>query len=82
MPYIEPDRRDLLDPVVAELLDRVEDWGDVNYAVTTLLHGVLHGATYEDYQAALGLCAAVQAELYRRVVGPYEDLKIAEHGDL
>lgn len=82
MPYIPTHRRWCIDPALEQVIDEVGDWGETNYAITTLLHGLLHGASYEDYQAAIGLLECAKLELYRRVVSTYEDLKIEENGDL
>jgi hypothetical protein len=37
---------------------------------------------YGDMNEVMGVLAAVQMELYRRVVAPYEDLKKNESGDV
>lgn len=59
--------------------------GELNYAITRLVIDYLdrQGAcTYENINACLGAMAGAQAEFYRRVAVPYEDLKLALHGDV
>ena len=64
--------------------------GELNYAITTLVRDYLtrtpEGAPkrprYADYNEALGVLEAAKLELYRRMVAPYEDTKIAESGDV
>lgn len=93
MPYIKEYSRTKLDPHIDGVLDELGMLGDsggigyavgeLNYVFTTLLDSAL-GANpkYADYNAALGVLEAVKLELYRRVVAPYEDEKLAENGDV
>lgn len=82
MPYIAPERREALSTIANELpqnagelnfvlfrsaLDYIETKGGVNYQVLNDIVGALDGA---------------KAELQRRVVAPYEDIKIRENGDI
>ena len=55
--------------------------GAFNYATTRALKR-LYPLSYFNLNRAIGMLACVQAELYRRVVAPYEDQKIAENGDV
>lgn len=87
MPYIAPEDRPVLDEklesIVAYLKSRpVEKQdGDLNYLVTKLIHE-LYPEKYFHYNRALGVLTAIQLEFYRKKVAPYEDVKIAENGDL
>jgi hypothetical protein len=37
---------------------------------------------YADFNAAIGALECCKSELYRRMVGPYEDQAIARNGDV
>lgn len=87
MPYIRardrPEIDRLIEPLI-EMLGResVEDVdGKVNYAITRLINGV-YKPRYFNYNRAVGVLECVKLELYRRRVGPYEDEKIVENGDV
>jgi hypothetical protein len=58
--------------------------GDLNYAITTICHAYLqnNGENYQHYNDIIGALEGVKLELYRRHTAPYEDLKIAENGDV
>lgn len=87
MPYIKPDDRPAVDEKIQPLIDylktrSVENQdGDLNYAVTRIIHE-LYPEKYFHYNRALGAITAIQLELYRRKVAPYEDQKITENGDV
>lgn len=57
--------------------------GVLNYLVTELAIAWL-GPTpnYERFNAAVGALECAKLELYRRMIAPYEDKKIAENGDV
>lgn len=87
MPYIKKDDRppidELLTPLVAHLkgLPIEQQDGALNYAVTKILKE-LYEPKYFNYNRAMGVLCSIQAEWYRRDVGPYEDEKINENGDV
>ncbi len=87
MPYIAPNDRPAIDEKIAELIKYLQSRpveaqdGDLNYAVTSIIHQV-YPEKYFHYNRALGVLSAIQLELYRRKVGPYEDIKITENGDV
>jgi len=88
MPYISQNlRRDVDDNI--EALAKILDWVDsdkldgvMNYVITRLLRGQYNNGKYAEYNAAVGVLECVKMELYRRAIGPYEDLKIIENGDI
>ncbi|MCS7125597.1 MAG: hypothetical protein NZ929_01625 [Aigarchaeota archaeon] len=87
MPYIKKEFRERLDPKIDGLVDELrkasleELDGQVNYVIfRLLLH--LYPPKYFNYNRALGVLSSVIQEFYRRHVAPYEDLKIAETGDI
>lgn len=88
MPYISQDLRNVIDPEIQQLLDKItrlpleKQDGALNYAVTKLLKGIYADGNYYTYNRSLGVLSAINAEWYRRVVAPYEDIKILENGDV
>lgn len=77
MPYIEQGRRAELDTG-----SQAETSGELNYRVTTMVDDWLGEAPgYERLNAAIGVLDCAKMELYRRVLAPYEDLKLEENGD-
>lgn len=87
MPYITEARRALIDDEIDALvtaIGQVTNPGTVNYAITRILRGTLlaDSPRYEDYNAAIGVLACAQLELYRRHVAPYEDEARERNGDV
>lgn len=87
MPYIKQDQRTVIDEKLQSLIDHIaalpveQQDGAVNYSVTKLLHSV-YAPSYFNYNRAIGVLSAIQLELYRRKVAPYEDEKIVQNGDV
>lgn len=87
MPYIPRNQRPELDkkmdPLIAHLskLPFEEQDGALNYVITRMIRKI-YPTRYRHLNRALGVLTAVTQELYRRVVGPYEDEKIKENGDI
>ena len=87
MPYIAPDKRPEIDTHLQPLIDHLvslpieEQDGALNYAVTKTLK-VVYPKKYFHLNRALGVLSAITYEFYRRHIGPYEDTKIAENGDV
>ncbi len=80
MPYItQQDRLALRDPA-----RRPESAGELNYAITTAVLDWIErqGRSYATFNAAIGALECAKLELYRRMVAPYEDTKIAANGDV
>ena len=84
MPYIHPLRRVYFTDAIDSLLDDISSPGDLNFVVTTLLHGIVkrRGPSYGQYNALIGVLECAKLEFYRRKAAPYEDEKIAENGDM
>ncbi len=84
MPYIDKDRREVLDFSLRSIVADCRDWGEVNYAITTIAVGFLLrlGLSYATINAAIGCFACAKEEFYGRVAGPYEERKIYENGDI
>lgn len=87
MPYIPKDKRPPIDELLRPFIEHLknlpveEQDGALNYSVTRVLKEV-YKPRYFNYNRAMGVLSSIQAEYYRRDVGPYEDKKIQEHGDV
>ena len=80
MPYITYDRRYPLD--FEESAARTA--GELNYILTTevLNYIVENKLSYATLNEVIGVLECVKQELYSRLGGDYEDLKIKKNGDL
>jgi hypothetical protein len=87
MPYIKKNQRPAIDSIIQPLIDHLKSLpledqdGSLNYAVTKIIKK-LYPQKYFHYNRALGVLTAIIHELYRKVIGPYEDIKISENGDV
>jgi hypothetical protein len=80
MPYVDAEARSRLDGGA-----KPETPGELNYLITRLVDEYLvrkGGLRYSHLNEAIGVLECAKLELYRRVVGPYEDEKIAQAGDV
>ena len=80
MPYVDAEARERLDAGASP-----ETAGELNYAITALVDAYLSSKgtpRYGDYNEAIGVLECAKLELYRRLVAPYEDEKIEQHGDV
>ena len=80
MPYISNLDRPPLDRI-AEQVDPELTPGELNYLLTRIVMR-RKPKTYFDFNSLIGTLECVKAELYRRVVAPYEDGKRVENGDV
>jgi hypothetical protein len=87
MPYIKQEQRPELDKYITPLLSHLqslpveEQDGALNYSMTKIIKS-LYPQKYFHMNRALGVLSAITYELYRRFIGPYEDIKIKENGDV
>lgn len=87
MPYIKnedrPEIDKLLDPLIKCLQETPveEQDGKVDYTITRILKST-YTKRFFNFNRAMGVLSSVTFEFYRRVVGPYEDEKIKENGDV
>ncbi|MBI2617280.1 hypothetical protein HYW55_04055 [Candidatus Gottesmanbacteria bacterium] len=87
MPYIEKSERPKVDSLVSPLITYLQSLpvekqdGTVNYAVTKIVKH-LYPQKYFHLNRALGVLTAITHELYRKIVGPYEDTKISQNGEV
>ena len=89
MPYIKQENRENIDEeikvLVRKLMDEGKyDKGTLNYIITTLMHYyiALNGLKYSNVNDVVGILECAKLEFYRKIAGPYEDIKIDENGDL
>jgi hypothetical protein len=81
MPYIKLNEREHLDfyptpkPTTA---------GALNYVITQtcLRYFDQNGGRYQQINDIIGALECAKLEFYRRLAAPYEDIKIAENGDV
>lgn len=79
MPYITAEARER----IAE--DGVPTTaGELNFAITRLVDEYLarEGVGYRSLNEVVGVLECAKLELYRRIVAPYEDLKLQSAGDV
>ena len=91
MPYIPKSRRKCYDKEIESLVVELyfaEDCGylesDITYVIYRLVKEMFgkEGFKWKDKVKALEVLEAVKLEYYRRVIVPYEDKKIKEHGEI
>ena len=80
MPYILPRLRSSLAP---RTLAEPHNAGELNFVLTSVVLEYLKThAGYASFNDAIGALECAKLELYRRMVAPYEDVKIAANGDV
>lgn len=85
MPYIEQKERDLLDPFINVLAHHMNlaGPGEFTYIVYRLaLRYLGPNPRFAACASVIGCLQAVVLELYRTVIGPYEERKRALNGDV
>ena len=86
MPYIKPeDKRKWHEAEMSDIIDPIENCGDLNYIFTRISQGYLDkddGLRYQKINDVIGALECCKQELYRRIAAPYEDMKISENGDV
>lgn len=91
MPYIQQEQRTAFKEGLLSLDPR--EPGELNYCITKIVHDFLTmrakiragkdaKPNYAEYNAAIGALECAKLELYRRMIAPYEDIKIWENGDV
>ena len=84
MPYIKPEDKPQFEDSIQTLANKLRNPGDINYVITKLvqLYVKNKGLKYENLNQVVGALECCKLELYRRLIGPYEDTKIVENGDV
>jgi len=82
MPYIKPEHRPFMDEIVEEMANKsVHVDGDLNYILYKFCKYHVK-PSYNNYKNFIGELRQCAAEIERRILGPYEDVKIEENGDV
>jgi hypothetical protein len=84
MPYIpQTQRNDINSDILANGLDFVPaNAGELNFTVSTFIANYIKakGLKYAVVNEMVGALECAKMELNRVIIGPYEDIKIAENG--
>jgi hypothetical protein len=77
MPYIPEKDRDHAE-------HEPQTSGELNFAFTKLIDQFVHdhGLRYATFNTVIGALEGAKLEFYRRVVAPYENIKIQQNGDV
>jgi len=87
MPYIKQEQRKKWEKIISEIKEIIKKLpveeldGELNYLISNILKES-YPPKYFNYNRAIGLLECIKSEFYRRKVGPYEDIKIKENGDI
>jgi len=89
MPYITKNERSKydhpIDLIVNNLLKNDDTiHGELNYIIYTIIKQYIDskGLRYKTMQDIFGTIECCKLELYRRILGPYEDKAIGKNGDI
>jgi hypothetical protein len=84
MPYIKQDDRNKFNTHCDRISEEATCEGDLNYAFSRILHTYLKkkGIKYSNMNNIIGMLECCKLEMYRKIIGPYEELKITENGDV
>lgn len=88
MPYIKRETRALLDLTnLQRATNKATSTGELNFQITRLCDEFCRGLNggeirYAAVNAVIGVMECVKLEFYRRIVGPYENSKEIENGDV
>jgi hypothetical protein len=87
MPYIIKENRKVLDQAIHGLVgsfiklnDDDNFAGNLNYTITKLLFTLYPEPNYQRFNDMIGALECCKLEMYRKKVGPYEDVKEMENG--
>lgn len=81
MPYIKKEKREVVLPFTVH---SAECAGDLNYVFTKFIISYVErkGLNYQVVNDIVGALEGAKIEFYRRIASDYEDLKIAQNGDV
>jgi hypothetical protein len=84
-PYIKQENREkwtnIINDILNELLKLPENEieGELNYVITSILKKC-YKPKYFNYNRLIGLLECIKQEMYRKVIGEYENQKEIENG--
>ena len=94
MPYIKPEERNKWEEALNHIAFQIESIkqdhketqqtqldGELNYLITHILI-MAYSKKYFDCNRAVGMLECCKQEFYRKFIGPYEDHKAIENGDV
>ena len=87
MPYIKKEQREMVDAQIKKLVEAIKTTGKenragvLNYSISCMLVA-LYDIKYSEVNEAVGALECIKQEYYRRLAGPYEDIKAKENGDV
>lgn len=89
MPYINQEKRAILDPALQGLVEafvKLDDdgnfAGNLNYVVSKLLKILYPSPNYQRFNDMVGALECCKLELYRTRIAPYEELKEQVNGPI
>ena len=93
MPYINEDKRMVLNEYIDQLINAIRELecddpsnnteGNINYIISSILNRVyVDSLNYGSINDVIGVLECVKLEFYRRVATPYEDQKVFDNGDV
>lgn len=87
MPYIKVEERtqyfDLVNSLLSRLKKNDNNPGHINYIISKLVNEIFKSnKCYAEANKLMGVLSCVQAELYRRGIGEYENIKLKENKDI
>lgn len=85
MPYIKNDKRWKFYDLIDELVEEIENVGDLDYCITQICEKFMlnnGGVKFENMAKIAGTVLFVILENYRRITSPYEDFKKTSNGDV
>lgn len=84
MPYITKTDRHILKDRWAEDRGTARTAGELNYLLSQIINAYMRdkGKSYQTMNDIIGVLEALKMEFYRRIVADYEDMKMAENGDV
>src|SRR5574337_413708 len=82
MIYINNERKQVLNPLLAQVSERIESRSDLVYCLTMLACREIRGITFSELSSIFGDIQLVALEFWRRIIIPYEIAKARENGDV
>ena len=84
MPYIPKNDRKLYEGAILTLKHIIKTPGELNYVITRLVHNYIaeKKLCYDTLNSVVGVFTCALSEFQRRILSPYEDQKMEEHGDV
>jgi len=84
MPYIKPETRLHIDYYIEDLLSYINSKGDLNCLISELVGRLILNTkiSYTQISEWIDGVHGAERELTRRLLNPYEDIKIDENGDI